>query len=248
MLARLCAPLMIGGVLIVLLIAAIGYLTGIGPEAAEAYEADLLAYATQVLSGIPRVRLIGTAEHKVSVVSFVIEGIHPHDIGTILDHDIMIAADKYTPVDATLIPTGKIEPVKGTPLVQRGPLDVAVPAHPEQQRDVGRLGLEHLDAAPDQVLQALDGRGGERAGPAGHRGQAVQGPVQGQAEQFLLARHVVVDGRLGDAEPGRQVAHAGAVVAALVEQLDGRREHRGEVVAGSPATAPLGLAHETGPS
>src|SRR5690242_17102282 len=55
--------------------------------AIEAYEADLLAYGTEVLSQIDRVRLIGTARDKAGVISFVIEGIHPHDIGTILDHD-----------------------------------------------------------------------------------------------------------------------------------------------------------------
>jgi len=67
--------------------AAIGYVTGVGREAAAAHEMELLSYATRALSGIPRVRLIGTAAEKVSVVSFVIEGIHPHDIGTILDQE-----------------------------------------------------------------------------------------------------------------------------------------------------------------
>ena len=67
--------------------AAIGYLIGVGPDAAVAYEAELLDYATRTVSAIPRVRLIGTAKEKVSVVSFVIDGIHPHDIGTILDNE-----------------------------------------------------------------------------------------------------------------------------------------------------------------
>src|SRR5439155_1159988 len=84
------------------------------------------------------------------------------------------------------------------------------------------------------VLQALDRRGGQYAGPAGHRGQAVQGPVQSQAEQLLLARHVVVDGRLGDAEPDREVAHAGPVVAARIEQFDAHRQHRGAAVTRPP--------------
>ncbi|MBC7541752.1 MAG: cysteine desulfurase [Candidatus Sericytochromatia bacterium] len=67
--------------------AAVDYLQGIGMAAIAAYEADLLAYGTEVLSQIPGVRLIGTAKEKAGVLSFVIENIHPHDIGTILDHD-----------------------------------------------------------------------------------------------------------------------------------------------------------------
>jgi cysteine desulfurase/selenocysteine lyase len=67
--------------------AAIDYLNGVGMARIAAHEADLLAYGTEALSAIDRVRLIGTAKEKASVLSFVIEGIHPHDIGTILDHD-----------------------------------------------------------------------------------------------------------------------------------------------------------------
>ena len=67
--------------------AAIGYLDSIPREAREAYEMDLLAYATEAIAAIPRVRLIGTARAKASVISFVLEGIHPHDIGSILDHE-----------------------------------------------------------------------------------------------------------------------------------------------------------------
>ncbi|MGI8654722.1 MAG: SufS family cysteine desulfurase [Pyrinomonadaceae bacterium] len=67
--------------------AAIDYLNTIGREAAVAYEAELLRYATTKLSAIEGVRLIGTARNKASVLSFVIENVHPHDIGTILDQD-----------------------------------------------------------------------------------------------------------------------------------------------------------------
>jgi cysteine desulfurase/selenocysteine lyase len=67
--------------------AAIDYLNGIGRKEAVAYEAELLRYATTKLSAIEGVRLIGTARNKASVLSFVIEGVHPHDIGTILDQD-----------------------------------------------------------------------------------------------------------------------------------------------------------------
>ena len=67
--------------------AAIDYITGVRVENGEAYEQELLDYATRAVSAIPRVRLVGTAAEKVSVLSFVIEGIHPHDIGTILDHE-----------------------------------------------------------------------------------------------------------------------------------------------------------------
>ncbi len=65
--------------------AAIDYLSQIDLDAVAAYEHDLLAYATEQLMAIPRVRIIGTAAEKASVLSFTIDGIHPHDIGTILD-------------------------------------------------------------------------------------------------------------------------------------------------------------------
>src|SRR6266498_1691756 len=67
--------------------AAIDYLSSIGPEQAAAHERELLHYATERLSAIEGVRIIGTAREKASVLSFVIEGIHPHDIGTILDQE-----------------------------------------------------------------------------------------------------------------------------------------------------------------
>ena len=65
--------------------AAIDYLNEVGMENIAAYEHDLLEYATEKLSAIEGVRIIGTAREKASVISFVIEDIHPHDIGTILD-------------------------------------------------------------------------------------------------------------------------------------------------------------------
>ena len=65
--------------------AAIDYINSIEFEAAAAYEHELLEYATERLSDIPGVKIIGTAANKASVLSFTIEGIHPHDIGTILD-------------------------------------------------------------------------------------------------------------------------------------------------------------------
>lgn len=67
--------------------AAIDYINSIDFEAAAKYEHELLEYATQRLSDIPGVTVIGTAAEKASVLSFTIEGIHPHDIGTILDQD-----------------------------------------------------------------------------------------------------------------------------------------------------------------
>ena len=65
--------------------AAVDYLGSMDLAAAHAHEAALLATATEKLSALPAVRLIGTARRKVSVVSFVVEGVHPHDLGTILD-------------------------------------------------------------------------------------------------------------------------------------------------------------------
>src|SRR6266480_3414157 len=67
--------------------AAIDYLNSIGREQAAAYEAELLRYATERVSAIEGLRIIGTARHKASVLSFVIDDIHPHDIGTILDQE-----------------------------------------------------------------------------------------------------------------------------------------------------------------
>jgi cysteine desulfurase/selenocysteine lyase len=67
--------------------AAIEYLYTIGREHAAVYEAELLRYATERVSAIEGVRIIGTAKNKASVLSFVIDGIHPHDIGTILDQE-----------------------------------------------------------------------------------------------------------------------------------------------------------------
>ena len=59
----------------------------LGIDNIAAHEHDLLTYATESLLAIPDVRLIGTAAEKAAVISFVIEGIHPHDIGTILDRE-----------------------------------------------------------------------------------------------------------------------------------------------------------------
>jgi cysteine desulfurase/selenocysteine lyase len=67
--------------------AAVDYLAEIGLDAVAAHEKDLLAHATRVLGAIPGLRIIGTAEEKAAVVSFVLDGIHPHDIGTILDRE-----------------------------------------------------------------------------------------------------------------------------------------------------------------
>ena len=67
--------------------AAIEYLSGIGLDKITAYERELLDYATEVLSAIPGLRLIGTAKEKASLLSFVLDGMHAHDIGTILDHE-----------------------------------------------------------------------------------------------------------------------------------------------------------------
>jgi len=64
---------------------AIDYLENIGMERIAAYEHELLDYATERLSQLPGLRIVGTAPDKAAVVSFMLDGIHPHDIGTILD-------------------------------------------------------------------------------------------------------------------------------------------------------------------
>ncbi len=65
--------------------AAIDYVNAAGLAKIQRHEKDLLAYATERLSAIPGLSIIGTAREKAAVLSFVIEGIHPHDIGTVLD-------------------------------------------------------------------------------------------------------------------------------------------------------------------
>jgi cysteine desulfurase/selenocysteine lyase len=67
------------------LAAAIRYLETLGLARIAAYEHELLEYGTQLLTAIPGLRIIGTSPHKAAVISFVLEGVHPHDIGTILD-------------------------------------------------------------------------------------------------------------------------------------------------------------------
>ena len=69
------------------LCAALDYINSIGIPAISAYENELLAYATDKISSIKKVKIIGTAKEKSSVISFVIDGIHPHDVGTIMDQD-----------------------------------------------------------------------------------------------------------------------------------------------------------------
>lgn len=65
---------------------AIRFVQEIGFDFIKEHEKELLDYATAELSKIPEVRLIGTAKNKVGVISFVVKGVHPHDIGTMLDH------------------------------------------------------------------------------------------------------------------------------------------------------------------
>jgi cysteine desulfurase / selenocysteine lyase len=69
------------------LAAALDYVTAIGLDRVSAHEHELLAYGTEALSQLSGLRLTGTAPAKASILSFVLEGVHPHDIGTILDRD-----------------------------------------------------------------------------------------------------------------------------------------------------------------
>ena len=67
------------------LAAAIDYVSGLGLAHIGDHEQAVLEYATRRLSELNSVRLIGTADHKASIVSFTVEGVHPHDVGTVLD-------------------------------------------------------------------------------------------------------------------------------------------------------------------
>ncbi len=67
--------------------AAIEYLEGIGMQRIAAHEDDLLRHGSELLSAIPGLSLVGTAREKAGVLSFVLDGVHPHDIGTVLDYE-----------------------------------------------------------------------------------------------------------------------------------------------------------------
>jgi cysteine desulfurase/selenocysteine lyase len=69
------------------LAAAVDYISRIGMGSIAAHEHDLLTYATAQLAAMPGVRLLGTAQHKAAVLSFALQGIHPHDVGTLLNQE-----------------------------------------------------------------------------------------------------------------------------------------------------------------
>lgn len=70
---------------VVALGSAVDYINAVGLESVYTYEQDLLAYATEAVLGVDGLRIIGTADEKSAVISFILEGVHPHDIGTIID-------------------------------------------------------------------------------------------------------------------------------------------------------------------
>jgi len=71
--------------------ATVDYLQSVGMSNIAVYEQELLTYATEILSGVEGVRLVGTAQDKVAVISFVVDGVHPHDLGTVLDRQAGVA-------------------------------------------------------------------------------------------------------------------------------------------------------------
>jgi cysteine desulfurase/selenocysteine lyase len=78
------------------LAAATRYLQALDQAGLAAHEADLLSYATSELAALPGVRLIGVAAAKVSLLSFTLDGIHPHDVGTLLDlHGVAVRAGHH---------------------------------------------------------------------------------------------------------------------------------------------------------
>ena len=67
--------------------AALKYIEGVGHGAIQAHEAELLKYGTEQLRGINKLKLVGTAQEKAAIISFVLDDLHPHDVGTILDQE-----------------------------------------------------------------------------------------------------------------------------------------------------------------
>jgi len=113
--------------------AAIDYVTGLGLGAIGAHEADLVSYATQRLSSIDGLKLIGTAPGKASVVSFVMDCAHPHDVGTLVDRaGIAIRVGHHC----------------AQPLMER--LGVAATAR-------ASFGLYNTRAEVDRLVEALEG-------------------------------------------------------------------------------------------
>jgi cysteine desulfurase / selenocysteine lyase len=118
--------------------AALDYVSGVGLAAVGAYEHELLAYATELLGSLPRVRLIGTAREKASVLSFVVEGVHAHDVGTILDNQgIAVRAGHHCAM----------------PLMQR--FGVAATARASLALYNTRAEVEALAAALDDVIEVF---------------------------------------------------------------------------------------------
>jgi cysteine desulfurase/selenocysteine lyase len=66
---------------------AIDYLKAVGIEEVASHEGALLDHATAALRGVPGVRIVGKAREKAAILSFVVEGVHPHDVGTLLDRE-----------------------------------------------------------------------------------------------------------------------------------------------------------------
>jgi cysteine desulfurase/selenocysteine lyase len=113
--------------------AAIDYVTGLGLDAIGAHEADLVSYATQRLSSIEGLKLIGTAPGKASVVSFTMDCAHPHDVGTLVDRaGIAIRVGHHC----------------AQPLMER--LGVAATAR-------ASFGLYNTRAEVDRLVEALEG-------------------------------------------------------------------------------------------
>jgi cysteine desulfurase / selenocysteine lyase len=76
--------------------AAVDYVSAVGRDAIAVHERELLRYATQAMSGFPGLRIVGTAREKAAILSFTLEGVHAHDIGTILDrHGVAIRAGHH---------------------------------------------------------------------------------------------------------------------------------------------------------
>jgi len=65
--------------------AAVDYLSAVGREAIAAHERELLRHGTEAIAGIAGVRIVGTARDKAAILSFTLDGVHAHDVGTILD-------------------------------------------------------------------------------------------------------------------------------------------------------------------